>query len=107
MSPLRNAQYAMIVKARKPMSADPAARPSRPSVTFTALVVLQTMRPAQITHTTQCRVHPGEDARVNDRVSLIPVPAESHQHVSSANASVIQLLRFQKMPRLCDLLTLM
>ena len=36
---LRKPQKAMIVKATKPNSAEPAARPSRPSVRFTAWAV--------------------------------------------------------------------
>ena len=43
----------MIVKARKPISAEPPARPSSPSVTFTALVVAQMIMPAQTTQTAE------------------------------------------------------
>jgi hypothetical protein len=39
MSGLRKPQKAMMVKAKKPNKAEPAARPSSPSVTFTAWAV--------------------------------------------------------------------
>ena len=38
------------MNAAKPNSADPPASPSSPSVTFTAFVVPNVIRPAQITH---------------------------------------------------------
>ena len=40
------------MKAKKPNSAEPAARPSRPSVTFTAWAVAKMISVAQMTHTT-------------------------------------------------------
>ena len=49
----------MIVNAPKPIRAAPPASPSRPSVTFTALVVAQMINPAQITHAQVGSSHPG------------------------------------------------
>ncbi len=78
MSGLRNAQYAMIVKAPKPMSAEPEASPSSPSVTFTAFVVAQMIMPAQMTQTAVGTSRP-TDPRVTLIVSEMPVATTSHQ----------------------------
>src|SRR5688572_18025355 len=97
----------MIVNARKPISAEPAARPSRPSVTFTALLVLQMTTPEKITQTSQCTSQPGRVERVNEIDVLMPVPAASQNAITVDSPSVIQLFFFQKMPRLCAFFTLM
>src|SRR3954447_3172321 len=97
----------MIVKARKPISAEPPARPSRPSVTLTALLVAQIIVPAQRTQTYHGTCQLGIAARVNQIVSLMPVAPTSQAAMPKLSASVIQLLRFQKMPRLWLFLTLM
>jgi hypothetical protein len=70
MSGLRNAQYAITVNARNPNKAEPAARPSRPSVTLTAFVVAHTITEVQMTHRTGDNCHPGKSNRVNDKVSV-------------------------------------
>ena len=77
-SGLRKPQYAITVNARNPNNAEPAASPSRPSVTFTALVVAHTMMAVHTTHRTGDKFHPGKSDRVNERVSLMPVPASNH-----------------------------
>src|SRR5829696_4629376 len=97
----------MIVNARKPIAAEPPARPSRPSVTLTAFVVLQITVPAQTTQTTVCTSQSGNVARVNEIVSLIPVDDDSHRAIRTASANVIQPFFFQKMPRLWAFMTLM
>ena len=47
------------MNAPKPISAEPPARPSSPSVTLTAFVVAQMIRPAKITHTGVGSSQPG------------------------------------------------
>ena len=47
------------MNAPKPISAEPPASPSSPSVTLTALVVAQMIRPAQITQTHVGSSQPG------------------------------------------------
>ncbi len=49
----------MIMNAPKPISAEPPARPSRPSVTLTAFVVAQMIEPAKSTHTHAGTSQPG------------------------------------------------
>ena len=66
------------MNAPKPISADPAASPSRPSVTLTALVVAQMIIPAQRIQTTVGTSKP-TSARVTEIVSEMPVPTTSHQ----------------------------
>ena len=75
------------MKAPKPMRAEPAARPSRPSVTLTALVVAQIRRPAQITHTAVGTSMP-TSARVSEIVSEMPVFATS-SHPIPMLASIV------------------
>ena len=79
----------MITNAPKPISADPPANPSRPSVTLTALVVAQMIRPAKATHTTVGGCHPGRSARVNEMVSAMPVPRTSHQAMPKLSSIVM------------------
>ena len=66
------------MKAPKPISADPAANPSSPSVTLTALVVAQMIIPAQMIQTTVGTSKP-TSGRVIAIVSEMPVPTTSHQ----------------------------
>jgi hypothetical protein len=68
----------MIVYARNDKSADPPARPSRPSVTFTAFVALHTMTAPHTTQTGHGSSHPGLSARTIEKVSLTFVAAASH-----------------------------
>ena len=89
------------MKARNPNSADPAASPSRPSVTFTAFVVAHTMTDVQMTHRTGDSCHPGKSKRVKDSVSLTPVPRSSHVIITTTRPKVIWPFFFQKIPRLC------
>ena len=58
-------------------------------MTLTALVVLQMMSPAHTTHTNQWTSHPGQFARVNEIVSLIPVEAASHHAMRMARPKVM------------------
>ena len=67
------------MKAPKPISAEPPASPSSPSVTLTALVVAQMMSPAQITHTAGGTSKPRSPARTNEIDSETPVVPTSHQ----------------------------
>ena len=53
MSKCRYCQYPMMARQAKQKVADPAARPSRPSVRFTALADAAMMR---VPHTTQTAV---------------------------------------------------
>jgi hypothetical protein len=77
----------MMVNAPKPISAEPAARPSRPSVTLTALVVAQMMSPAQITQSA-VGISNAEALGAGDRDRLgdaggrdePPRDAEAHEH---------------------------
>ena len=61
----RKPQKPMTVKAKKPRMAEPAARPSSPSVRFTALTVAKMIRPAHSTQPTLPSSQPGRSARVN------------------------------------------
>src|SRR5688572_29469051 len=97
----------MIVNARKPISAEPPASPSRPSVTLTALLVAQIIVPAHNTHTYQGMCQLGNVARVSEKERLMPVDSTNHSASPKLRASVIQLFFFQKMPRLWLFLTLM
>ena len=75
------------MKAPKPMSAEPEASPSRPSVTLTAFVVAQMIIPA---HTTQTAVGTSRPAAplVTLIVSEMPVPTTSH-HAMAMLASIV------------------
>lgn len=76
------------MNARKPKSADPAARPSSPSVTFTAFVVDHTITEVQTTQSGPDRSQPGRSKRVNESVSLTPVPRSSHVMRSTTSPKV-------------------
>ena len=77
------------MKAPKPISAEPPARPSRPSVTFTAFVVAHTMTPAQSTHRTVGTSNPRSPARTSVIDSSMPVAADNHQANPMATAIVM------------------
>ncbi len=79
----------MIVNAAKPNIAEPAARPSSPSVTFTALVVAKMITPAHNTHTTGPSSHPGSDARVSDSRVSMSVTATSAAAMPNATSKVM------------------
>ena len=98
---LRNAQYAITVNAKNPNSAEPAARPSKPSVTFTALVVLHTMKAVQTIKIGPEISQPGLVARVNEIVSTTPVVLDNSHSNNNVMPKVIQPFFFQKIPRLC------
>ena len=76
------------MNAPKPISAEPPASPSRPSVTLTALVVAQITSPAQITHTIVGTSKLRSPARTNEIVSEMPVVATSHH----ANPKLISIV---------------
>ncbi len=78
----------MMTNAPKPISAEPAARPSRPSVTFTALVVAQMIPPDHRIHTMVGTSMPRSD-RVTEMVSEIPVPTTSHHAIAKLAAIVM------------------
>jgi len=77
------------VNARKPIIAEPPARPSRPSVTLTALLVAQIITPVKTTKTGIARCQPGKVARVIDSVWLTSVEDTNHHASSIERPSVM------------------
>ena len=81
----------MPVNTAKPISAEPAARPSRPSVTLTAFVVAKMIVPAHSTHTTGPSSQPGKSARVSEiRVSM--------SVVATSAAAIASDIRYETAP---------
>ena len=98
---LHHLPLTITVKAKNPNSAEPAAKPSKPSVTLTALVVLHTMNAVQTIKIGPEISQPGLVARVNEIVSTTPVVLDSSHSNNSVIPKVIQPFFFQKIPRLC------
>ena len=69
------------MNAPKPISAEPPASPSRPSVTLTALVVAQIIAPAHNTQTKLGTSRLRSPARTSEISSEIPVVATIHQAI--------------------------
>ncbi len=80
--------------------AEPAARPSRPSVTFTAFTVEKMMRPAHSTQPTFPSSHPGRSARVSPMRVSISVKDTTNVAMRKDIPRVIQPFFFQSTPRL-------